>query len=57
MPIAPQERNQLLLERRLLRNLVALAHRCEGAPPRPLLDAVLLGAEPVRLFVPQQRRR
>jgi hypothetical protein len=56
MPIAPQERNQLLLERRLLRNLVALAHRCEGAPPRPLLDAVLSGAEPVRLFVPQQRR-
>lgn len=57
MPIEPQERSQLLRERRLLRNIVVLARRCDGQPSRPLLDAVLGGAEPISLAVPRQRRR
>lgn len=52
MPVEARERRRLLHERRLLRNVVALARRCPGPLPLPLLDAVLRHRRPVRPLLP-----
>lgn len=54
---AADERHSLLRERRLLLDVVALARRCDGRPPVPLLDAVLNGRGTLRPVLPTQRRR
>jgi hypothetical protein len=43
-------------EQRLLRQVVSLARRCDGRPPRAVLDQVLAGTGPVRPLLPVQRR-
>jgi hypothetical protein len=49
-------RQDLLHERRLLRDVVAVARRCEHCVPLPVLDAVLRGTSAVRPVVPAQSR-
>lgn len=52
-----RELHDLVVERRLLRDLVRLSRRCEGPAPRRLLDAVLAGTSAVRPVLPLQRSR
>lgn len=52
-----RELHELVVERRLLRDLVRLSRRCEGPAPRRLLDAVLAGTSAVRPVLPLQRCR
>lgn len=48
------ERHELLQERRLLQDILALIRRCHACPPVPLLDAVLSGTSAVRPALPTQ---
>lgn len=47
----------MVVEQRLLRDVVRLTRRCDGPAPRGLLDAVLAGTSAVRPVVPVQRSR
>ncbi len=53
MSAPPRPLHDLLAERRLLDDVLALIGRCDGPPPSPLLDAVLQGA--VSPLLPRQR--
>lgn len=46
-----QDLPELAREQRLLRDLVAVARRCDDRLPQPVLDAVLTGRCAVRPFV------
>jgi hypothetical protein len=46
---------ELLAEQRLLRQVVALARRCDRCPSTRLLDDVLAGSGRVRPRMPAQR--
>lgn len=48
MPFAAADLQELRSERRLLRDVLALARRCDGDAPAPLLDAALAGTGAVR---------
>jgi hypothetical protein len=48
--------HELVVEQRLLRDVVRLTRRCDGPAPRSLLDAVLAGTSAVRPVLPVQRR-
>jgi hypothetical protein len=48
---------ELVTEQRLLRDVLRLTRRCDGAAPRGLLDAVLAGTSAVRPVLPVQRSR
>ncbi len=54
MPISAGERHELLRERRLLQDILALIRRFDACPPVPLLDAVLSGISTVRPVLPTQ---
>ncbi len=54
MPISAGERHELLRQRRLLQDILALIRRCDACPPVPLLDAVLSGTSAVRPVLPTQ---
>ena len=54
MPISAGERHELLRERRLLQDILALIRRFDACPPVPLLDAVLSGTSAVRPVLPTQ---
>jgi len=49
--------HELVVEQRLLRDVVRLTRRCDGPAPRGLLDAVLAGTSAVRPVLPEQRSR
>lgn len=57
MAVTAQDRHELLRERRLLQDVLALVRRCDGCPPVALLDAVLGGSSPVRPVLPPRRCR
>lgn len=52
-----RELHQLVVEQRLLRDVVRLTRRCDGPAPRRLVDAVLAGTSAVRPVLPVQRDR
>ena len=55
MKVEARELHEMLLEQRLLRDLVRLTRRCDGPAPRSLLDEVLAGTSAVRPVLPAQR--
>ncbi len=55
MRVIARELHELVVEQRLLRDVVRLARRCDGSPPSRVLDAVLAGTSAVRPELPQQR--
>jgi hypothetical protein len=57
MRVDGRELHELVAEQRLLREVVRLSRRCDGPPPRALLDAVLTGRGAVRPVLPVQRSR
>ena len=56
MRLAGHDVQAMNREQRLLRQVVSLARRCDGRPPRAVLDQVLAGTGPVRPLLPVQRR-
>ena len=57
MKVDGRELRELVTEQRLLREVVRLTRRCDGAAPRELLDEVLSGRGAVRPVLPVQRSR
>ena len=57
MEVDGPELHELVVEQRLLRDVVRLTRRCDGAAPQPLVDAVLAGTSAVRPVLPVQRGR
>ena len=55
MKVVGRELQELVIEQRLLRDVLRLARRCDGSAPPPLLDAVLAGTSAVRPVLPRQR--
>ena len=43
MKVDGRELHEMVVEQRLLRDVVRLTRRCDGPAPRALLDAVLAG--------------
>lgn len=55
MRVVGQDLQDLVREQRLLREVLRLVRRCDGAAPTRLLDAVLAGTGGVRPLLPRQR--
>lgn len=56
MRLLGQDVRELLAEQRLLRQVVALARRCDRRPPPRVLDDVLAGTGAARPSLPAQRQ-
>jgi hypothetical protein len=57
MKVDGRELHELVVEQRLLRDVVRLTRRCDGPAPQVLVDAVLAGTSAVRPVLPAQRSR
>ena len=57
MRVVGRDLQDLVSEQRLLRDVLRLVRRCDGAAPVPVLDAVLAGTSAVRPLLPRQRNR
>lgn len=57
MKVDGRELHELVVEQRLLRDVLRLTRRCDGPAPRRTLDAVLAGTSAVRPVLPAQRSR
>ena len=57
MKVDGRELHELVVEQRLLRDVVRLTRRCDGPVPGGALDAVLDGTSAVRPVLPVQRSR
>ena len=55
MKVDGRQLHELVVEQRLLRDLVRLTRRCDGQAPRALVDEVLAGTSAVRPVLPAQR--
>jgi hypothetical protein len=55
MELDARELRELVVEQRLLRDVLRLTRRCDGPAPRGPLDAVLAGTSGVRPVLPAQR--
>ena len=56
MRVDGRELHELVVDQRLLRDVVRLTRRCDGPAPRALVDEVLAGTSAVRPVLPAQRR-
>lgn len=52
MKVDGRELHELVVEQRLLRDVLRLTRRCDGPAPRRTLDAVLAGTSAVRPVLP-----